>query len=246
MARIAADRDTHLTRAEIAQEALRQFDASGKEPSIRSLAAQLHVAPTAVYHHFPSQAAIYQAVVELVWAEATTHLLELVPHPLEADPVDVLVASGIATRRAWVHHFAVAPYMAATPEANEFMSNALGLMANLFERLGIEGEEAAKAFHFYGAFLIGTTLFAAQRKGANARLGSNGDGPHVHRSYMRAKRSGKRKGLAIDDIADLSAVDPERDEELFVEELQRLVAGFEGRRSVRRPRAGEKKKARQR
>src|SRR6476619_471909 len=98
MARIAADRETHLTPAEIAQEALRQFDESGKEPSIRSLAAQLRVAPTAVYHHFPSQAAIYQAVVELVWAQATTHLLELVPRPLKADPVDVLVASGIATR----------------------------------------------------------------------------------------------------------------------------------------------------
>lgn len=246
MARIAADRDTHLTRAEIAQEALRQFDAPGKEPSIRSLAARLHVAPTAIYHHFESQAAIYQAVVELVWGQATTHLFELVPTPLDADPVDVLVASGIATRRAWVEHYAVAPYMAATPEANEFMSNALGLMASLFERLGLEGEEAAKAFHFYGAFLIGTTLFAAQRREANARLGTNGDETHVHRSYMRATRSGKRKGLAIDDIADLSAVDPQRDEDLFVEELQRLVAGFDDRRSVRRARAGGKKKARQR
>ena len=114
MARLAADRDTHLTRAEIAQEALRQFDARGKEPSIRSLAAALRVAPTAIYYHFPSQAAIYQSVVELVWAQATASLLELVPRPLDADPVDVLVASGIATRRAWVEHFSVARFMAET------------------------------------------------------------------------------------------------------------------------------------
>ena len=230
MARIAADRKTHLTRAEIAKEALRQFDAGGgKEPSIRSLAAQLHVAPTAIYYHFPSQAAIYQAVVELVWRQATKHLLELVPNPLEADPVDVLVASGLATRRAWVEHYAVAPYMAATPEANEFIANALGLMANLFERLGLSGEDAAKAFHFYGSFMIGATLFAASREESNARLGAGTNGSAVHRQYMRARRSSRRKGLSIDDIADLSAVDPERNEELFVEELRQLVEGFSRR-----------------
>ncbi|HEX6680500.1 MAG TPA: TetR/AcrR family transcriptional regulator [Gaiellaceae bacterium] len=228
MARIAADRETHLTPAEIAREALRQFDEGGKEPSIRSLAAELRVAPTAVYYHFPSQAAIYQAVVELVWGEATRYLLELVPNPLEADPIEVLVASGIATRRAWVEHYAVAPYMAATPEANEFMSNALGLMANLFERLGLEGEEAAKAFHFYGSFMIGATLFAASRKESNARLDARDEAPQVHRPYMRV-RPRRRKGLTIDDIADLSAVDPQRDEELFAEELRRLVEGFSRR-----------------
>lgn len=241
MARIAAERSTHLTRLEIAQEALRQFDQAPGEPSIRGLAAQLRVAPAAIYYHFDSQAAIYQAVVEIVWAQATTYLLELVPRPLEADPVDVLVASGIATRRAWVDHYAVARYMAATPEANEFMSNSLGLMASLFEGLGLEGEDAARAFHFYGSFLIGATLFAAARKESNARL-ADGDKSHVHRPYMRARRSGKRKGLSIDDIADLSVVDPERDEMLFEEELRQMVEGFDRRRPAR---PGARKRTRQ-
>jgi AcrR family transcriptional regulator len=240
MARIAADRNTHLTRLEIAQEALRQFDARAREPSIRSLAAELRVGPTAIYYHYDSQAAIYQAVVELVWGQATRYLLELVPSPLEADPVDVLVASGVATRRAWVEHYAVARYMAATPEANEFMSNALGLMASLFEKLGLKGEEAARAFHFYGSFLIGATLFATARKESNARLGANGDAPHVHRAYMRRPRSGKRKGLSVDDIADLSVVDPERDEKLFEEEVRQMVEGFDRRRPAR---PGAKKRA---
>lgn len=234
MARIATDRDTHLTRAEIAQEALRQFDERGKEPSIRSLAAALRVAPTAIYYHFPSQAAIYQSVVELVWAEATAYLLELVPGMLDEDPVEVLVASGIATRRAWVGHFSVARYMAATPEANEFMSNALGLMANLFERLGLEGEEAAVAFHRYGSFMMGSTLFAAARKESNVLLNrdrpTNGDGAHAHRAYRPRPQSKKRKGLSIDDVADLSVVDPKRDEELFEQGLRQLVETFDRRR----------------
>lgn len=241
MARIAAERKTHLTRAEIAEEALRQFDARAREPSIRSLAAELRVAPAAIYYHFDSQAAIYQAVVELVWGKATTYLFELVPRPLEADPVDVLVASGVATRRAWVDHYAVARYMTATPEANEFMSNSLGLMASLFERLGLEGEDAARAFHFYGSFLIGATLFAASRKEANARLGANGDGPQAHRAYMRARRSGRRKGLSIDDIADLSVVDPERDGKLFEEEVRQMVEGFDRRRPARPGVKGKRK-----
>jgi AcrR family transcriptional regulator len=242
MARIAAHRETHLTRAEIAQEALRQFDERGKEPSIRNLAAALHVAPTAIYYHFPSQAAIYQAVVELVWAQATQYLLELEPRPLEADPVDVLVVSGIATRRAWVEHFSVARYMAATPEANEFMSNALGLMANLFEGLGLEGEDAATAFHYYGSYMMGSTLFAAARKESNVLLNPNdepnGHAAQAHRAYLPRRRF-KRKGLSIEDIADLSVVDPERDEELFVKGLRQLVESFDRRR--RRP-AGKKTK----
>ena len=120
MARLAADRKTHLTPAEIAREALRQFDAGPREPSIRSLAAALHVTPTAIYHHFPSQAAIYQAAVELVWNESLPLLLEIEPRPLEADPADTLVAVGLATRRAWLAHYRVAHLMAATPQANEF------------------------------------------------------------------------------------------------------------------------------
>ena len=230
MTRLAADRDTHLTREEIAAEALRQFDELGKEPSIRGLAAELHVAPTAIYHHFPSQAAIYQAVVELVWTEATVNLLEMVPRPLEADPIDVLVASGVATRRAWVHHFLVARYMTATPEANDFMSNSLGLMANVFERLGLEGEEAATAFHSFAVYAIGATLFAAARKETNAKFESKTvperDEPRAHRPYHPRGKAHTRTALSIAEVPDLSVVDPERDEELFERGLRKLVEGF--------------------
>jgi AcrR family transcriptional regulator len=216
MPRLAADRQTHLTRAEIAQEALRQFDTRTKEPSLRSLAAELRVAPTAIYHHFPSQAAIHQAAVELVWGEAAIRLLDLVPKPLAADPVDVLVAAGIATRRAWLAHHRLARYMAATPEANQFTTNALALMANVFERLGLEGDHAARCFHSYASFMIGAVLFAADRVSANERLERG----------TAERPSGERARLSIDEVMDLSVVDPARDEELFVEGLRRLVESF--------------------
>jgi AcrR family transcriptional regulator len=230
MARLAADRDTHLSREEIAAEALRQFDASARVPSIRSLAAALRVAPTAIYHHFPSQAAIYQAAVELVWSEALFQSLQLVPEPLEADPVDVLVTGGIGTRRAWLAHHRLSPYMAATPEANQFVRDMLGLMANVFERLGLEGEEAATCFHAYCSQMMGAVLFAAARMTANDQLEIGPDSdreprqtPHLP-DAQRASSQGTRN--ALDAVMDLSIVDPARDEELFAQGLRRLIASF--------------------
>jgi AcrR family transcriptional regulator len=129
VSRLAERRKTHLTPEEIASEALRQFDAGPDEPSIRSLATALRVAPTAIYHHYESVAAIYQAAVELVWNEAVAESLKIVPAPFKADPREVLVAGGLGTRRAWLEHFRLAPHMAATPEASEFTANVLGLMS---------------------------------------------------------------------------------------------------------------------
>ncbi|MCZ4499095.1 MAG: regulatory protein TetR [Marmoricola sp.] len=227
MARLATNRDTHLTRDEIAATALRQFDERDTEPTIRSIAADVHVAPTAIYHHFASQAAVYQAVVELVWDEATLGLLELVPDPFNAAPADVLVATGVATRRAWLIHHRASRYMAATPEANEFVNNTVGIMANLFERLGLEGEDAAIAFHAYSSFMIGAVLFTANRKTANAELGDawipefqTPDQPepgHWSSDQTRA---------AFDTVMGLSVADPDRDEALFAQSLRRMINSF--------------------
>jgi AcrR family transcriptional regulator len=234
MTRLAADRDTHLTPEEVARETLRQFDEREREPSIRSLAAALHVAPTAIYHHFPSQAAIYQAAVELVWADAAAEMLRLVPKPLDADAADVLVAAGIGTRRAWLAHHRVARYMAATPEASEFVTRSLGLMANLFERLGLEGDDAGACFHSYASFMIGAVLFAAARKAANEELerrSGRDESARFHAPHTAGaeRRSSRRTRVSIDEVMDLSAVDPVHDEELFELGLRRLIESFGAR-----------------
>jgi AcrR family transcriptional regulator len=226
MARIAAARTTHLTPAELAAETLRQFDAGPGEPSIRDLASALGVAPPAVYHHFPSRAAIFQAAVELVWAEAAAETLELVPDPFEADPTEGLVSIGLATRRTWLAHHRIARYLAATPEANAFTRTAMSLMADLFERLGLEDEQAAASFHSYSSFMIGAVLYAADRKTANEEIAPAGS---THPTYAvstipeQAVSSVRRK---IDEVMDLSEADPTRDEELFVDGLRRLIASF--------------------
>jgi AcrR family transcriptional regulator len=227
MTRLAQDRDTHLTPTEIAAEALRQFDEGKTEPSIRSLASELQVTPYAIYHHYPSRAEIVQAAVALVWQEAVTETLELEPKPFEADPLEVLLAGALATRRVWYRHYRVAPYMAATPEANDFVTNSLGLFANLFERLGLKGEEAGLAFHAYSSFMIGAVLFTALRRQANEQLGeTEAGGFRTEHSPGAARQSSEETRTALDEVMEAAAADPERDEELYVEGLRRLIESF--------------------
>jgi AcrR family transcriptional regulator len=213
--RLAHDRDTHLTPDEIATEALRQFDAGGA-PSIRSLAAALKVAPTAIYYHFPSRGAIIDAAVEKVWAEAFQLGVELVPDAGEAPPADVLVAAGLATRRAFVRHGLLAQHLAEIPEIGQRMVNHLSLLADAFERLGRHGDDAAAAFHTYASFVIGSTLFVTIRAVSGAPKIADPD-PQAPNADTRA---------ALQRMMIVSAQDPERDEELFVRGLRQIVAGF--------------------
>lgn len=230
MTRLAKDRDTQLTRAEIAIEALRQFDQTDREPSIRSLAAALHVAPSAIYHHFPSREAIIRAAVRSVWRESLTELLEIMPRPLEADPREVLVACGIATRRAWLAHYRLAPYLAASPEVDGFTRDGIGLLAHVFEQIGLSGTNAAEAFHSYMSFMVGSVLFAAARRAANERLGADGGEPAPRFRIEPSADPGKGQSdatlAAIVEMVDLSVVDPARDEQQFAAGLSKLVASL--------------------
>jgi len=239
MPRLAADRSTHLTPEEIAAEALRQFDAGPAEPTIRSLAAALRVAPAAIYHHYPSQAALYQKVVEMVWNEASVETLRIEPHPFSADPVEVLVAIGLGTRRAWMRHHRLSRHMAGSPEANEFTRNALGLLASIFDGMGLTTEEAGAAFHAYATFMIGAVLFAAGNRTVNEHLASAGGlrtkAFHTDPTERARTHASAPTRAELDHMMELAVLDPERDEELYVAGLRKLVLGLAGER--RRPRA---------
>jgi AcrR family transcriptional regulator len=203
-----------MTPQEIAVEALKQFDAGGSEPSIRTLATALRVAPTAIYHHFPSRAEIVQAAIELVWQEAMEEGFRQMPDPVAADPVDVLVAGGRAVRRTFDRHYRIAPYLAATPEPNPALDGVFALVGAQFARLGLDRDQAVAACHAYATFALGSILFAANRRIANEQL----------TDARGAERFSS--GTVLDEVVDLSVVDPERDEQLYAEGLRKLVTAF--------------------
>ncbi|HEV2726659.1 MAG TPA: TetR/AcrR family transcriptional regulator [Solirubrobacterales bacterium] len=228
MTRLPKARETNLTPEEIVDEALRQFDEGAGEPTIRSLAAALKTAPSSIYHHFPSRAAIIQRAVECVWREATENLLELLPRPLEAEPREVLVATGLASRRAWLSHFRLCPYMAASPEGDDFTREALGAMAVIFESMELEGDAAAEAFYAYGTFMLGSILFAATRLVANEQLAEREQGAfRTEHTAQMARRSEETTRLSLDHVMGVSVTDPDEDEALFVNALRNLVDGLE-------------------
>ena len=228
MTRLAQGRTTHLERAEIAAETLRFFDA-GDDPSIRQLASALQVTPSAIYHHFASRSEIVQAAVDIVWQEILVELLARVGDPFETDPVEVLTVSGIAIRKAFVEHATIAPYMAATPQPDDLTSGGIAMLASVFERFGLEGEEAAEAFHVYASYTFGTALFAANRKVANQELErstktGNGNGKVSSPiSPEAAELSSQKTRDAISEVVDISSTDPARDEELFEMGLRRII-----------------------
>lgn len=221
MPRLARGRKTHLTPEEIATEALRQFDGD-QDPSIRSLASALGVAPTAIYHHFASRSAIVDAAIGIVWREASKEGFRQLEASDPKDPTGPLVAAALATRRAFGNHHQIAPYIAATPGASEQLAANLGLLAGAFETLGLRGEEAGRAFHAYGSFAVGSTLVLAARlnRGDEGSEGKSATGDDAK------EMPGADTQAALEAMVDFSYSDPERDEELFVDGLRRLIASF--------------------
>jgi hypothetical protein len=159
-------------------------------------------------------------------------MLEIEPHPFRADAVDMMVAGGLAIRRAWFRHYRLGTYVAATPESNRSLDNILALTANVFERLGLSGEEAAAGFYAYGTFTLGSVIYGCARRQANEQLAANGRQTprwgrfHADPDPSTAGRSSEETRLALDEVMDLSLVDPARDEELYVLGLRRLIDSF--------------------
>lgn len=141
--------------------------------------------------------------------------LSVFPDPYNEDPAEVLVAAGITTRRAFGRHYRIAPFIAARAETTGFMTEVLGVLAVVFEHLGLQGEDASVSFHTYASFAIGAVLFAATRRVANEKLGIPGN-----RGQERTARR------PVDDAINIPATDPARDEELFAAGLRRLIQGF--------------------
>lgn len=229
MTRMAAGRSTHLEPEEIAAEALRLFDEGG-DPSIRQLATALNVTPSAIYHHYESRAEIVQAAVEMVWAEIFTEVTLEIGNPFEADPLESLLTVGLFARRGFIRHYKITSYMAAIPRTDELAAGGMVLFANAFERLGLTGEAAGEAFHYYASYCFGTSLYAASRLNAIEALGPS-ELDHGKLEKLRAQAgvqdtSSESTRAGIDAALDLSERDPERDEELFVAGLKQILAGF--------------------
>lgn len=101
-------------------------------------------------------------------------------------------------------------------------------MTLVFEGLGLESEEAAGGFHTYCSFVFGAVIVAATRRITDEQLGGaeGGRRTDLGGDDLVMGQQSELTLRALSSIPTLSVTDPERDEELLVEGLRRLITSF--------------------
>jgi AcrR family transcriptional regulator len=232
MARMAVGRSTHLTKAEVAREALALFDATDSTFSMRALAARLSVSPGALYNYFECQSELVQAAVSLVWEESIADFLALVPDPVSdpGDPVEFLIGAAVCGRRAFGRHYRIAPYIALPPpQGDSRLAGSLAIFGSLLESAGLEGELVGQAFFAYTTYTFGSILHRSHRRLASERLGVEPDVPSFSSADARpddAPPASPATLRGVDRVIALPYGDEEAEEELFAVGLRRLLDGF--------------------
>ena len=175
---MAVGRSTHLSKEEVAREALALFDAPDSSFSMRTLATRLRVSPGALYNYFESQSELIQAAVSLVWEESIVDFLSVVPDPVTepGDPVDFLIQAAVCARRAFGRHYGIAPNLALPPpQGDSRLAGSLAIFGSLLESAGLEGEQVGQAFFAYTTYTLGSILYRSHRRLGAERLGIEPD-----------------------------------------------------------------------
>jgi AcrR family transcriptional regulator len=229
---MAAGRSTHLTKEEVAREALALYDAPESSFSMRALAARLHVSPGALYNYFESQSALVQAAVSLVWEESVVDFLTMVPDPVgePGDPVEFLIRAAVCARRAFSRHHRIAPNLALPPsDGDSRLAGGLAIFGSLLESAGLEGEGIGEAFFAYTTYTLGAILYRSERRVASEGFGMDpgvmsfstaAARPQDAPSAMPATLEGLDRTIAI------TEANEDVEERLFVLGLRKLLEGF--------------------
>ena len=232
MARMAVGRTTHLTKEEVAREALALFDADDVAFSMRALATRLHVSPGALYNYYDSQGELVQAAVSLVWEESIADFLSLVSDPVgdPGDPVEFLIWAALCARRAFGRHFRIAPNLALpAPQGDSRLAGSLAIFGSLLESAGLRGDDVGEAFFAYTTYSLGAILYRSHRRLGSERLGVDAD---LHDFSSAAARPDDAPAAAaetldgVDRAIALIDSDEEAEERMFALGLRRLLEGF--------------------
>ena len=159
---IVEHRDTRtdpLERSEIARASLALVDADGiGHFTMRRVAERLGVTTMAVYHHFRNKAEVLQAAADQVWIEA---LLSVREHE---DPVESLVQAFLTVRRVFMAHPDITTHAFSSHSADDAMHLVSVGMTDWFERAGLVGDQAGRAYFALATYTLGSALIHAERR----------------------------------------------------------------------------------
>lgn len=153
-----SNRETALTKSEIARVALEMVDRDGVDKfSMRLLAEALGVTTMAVYHHFENKAEVLQAAADQVWIEIA---MAVERHD---DPVEDIVQAMLTVRRTFQRHGDVTTFAFASPTTEEAVHLSALAATQMFERAGFTGEDVGKAYQAVATYTLGSALIHAER-----------------------------------------------------------------------------------
>ena len=140
-----------LSRSQIVAAAIGLIDREGLDAfSMRRLGADLGVDPMAVYHHVPNKAALFDAIVDEVWARTSPEP----PRPGEGWR-EIAASSFVALRRVLLAHPRLVAIMGSRPIVTPHMlaltERSLGWLADA----GLAPASAMQLLDCLMAFTIG-------------------------------------------------------------------------------------------
>jgi TetR/AcrR family tetracycline transcriptional repressor len=210
-----------ISRQQILEAALALVDEHGLEAlTMRRLGAALGVDPMAIYHHVPDKAALFDGLVEQVFAEIA------VPSPTGRWPEDLRAIARSARATLLAHPDLVA--LAGTrPPVTEPAFDLVEAVTTIALGAGLGEQTAADAFDCIGRMVIGHVLAEAGRPPGGEVSG----GEQEHRDAQETLPAERYPGLAAVERAGVRH-DPDR---LFELALDGLIASLRGPSSAGSP-----------
>jgi TetR/AcrR family tetracycline transcriptional repressor len=141
-----------ISREQVLTTALRIVDERGMEGlTMRRLGAALGVDPMAIYHHVPDKAALFDGLVERVFAS--------VDLPVPVGPwVNDLRATARAVRRTFLAHPHAIALLGTRPPTTLAAFDLFESVSSILLRAGFTAQQAADGVDCAARILIGHTL----------------------------------------------------------------------------------------
>ncbi len=143
-----------LSRERIAAAALELMDRKGLEGcTMRALGTKLKVEAMSLYHHFPNQEALLDAVMELLVAE-----IEI---PAAGPWTDRLRRAAWSHRATALRHPHAWPLLVTRPYATPRLLKYCDDLCGIVLAAGLDAEASAGLFRMLGHFMDGALLYTA-------------------------------------------------------------------------------------
>jgi AcrR family transcriptional regulator len=137
--------------------------------SLRKVADELQVAPSALYNHVSSKRDLLEQLLVQVWDT----VFDAAAAAPVADPLELAIQANLAIRRAWLDNIDLAPLAFAVADVDDRFYETNQLFTLVLEACRFP--DVPRAYHAIQTFVMGSVALAANRTAASAFFGRHPD-----------------------------------------------------------------------